>query len=118
MREPCAGICGEPVVGLDIEFVARVAVTSIDSHYETNMRFTPTGPCRYAASPGLFGSTDRDLRSGELVQDRESLIACPGIVDGEVSYAANDGPSGGQTAPGLAGQATGALVGRFTVRIP
>jgi hypothetical protein len=104
------------VVPVTIEFRARVAVTNIDSHYEVYTQFTPHGPCPHAGSSG-FGSTDGDLKAGQVARIREFGSVCRGSLHGAVLYACDDGPSGNQTVPGLPGQGVGVLVGTFSRRI-
>jgi hypothetical protein len=111
-------LCGDPVVPVLVTFKARVAVTSIESHYEISMKFTPTGPCTHGAGGGQAASTNSDLRAGQIVRDRETVTACPSNVHANVVYTVNDGPSNNNTVPGLPGQGAGVLVGSFSFHTP
>lgn len=113
-RRPCGG----PVVAVLVTFKARVAVININSHYEISMRFAPSGTCPQPAAAGQSGSTNGDLRAGQIVHERETVTACRGAVHGEVVYAANSGPSNNSTVPGLPGQGAGVLVGSFSFNTP
>jgi hypothetical protein len=110
--------CTPPVLHATISFVARVAVTNIDSHYEVNAAFIRSGPCPQGGGGGSFGSTNTDLRAGQRVTQPVSQIACPGVIRGTVVYSQNNGPSTDQTVPHLAGQSNGVLVGRFAIQVP
>jgi hypothetical protein len=110
--------CGSTEINASISFTARVAVTNIASHYETNAKFTATGPCRQGAAAGSGAPTFTDIHAGQRVTQRLYLSACPGVIHGEVLYIQNNGASTNQTVPALPGQGQGVIVGTFSFRLP
>jgi hypothetical protein len=110
-----------PELLLAIDFTARVAVRSADSHYEVTMS-NPRDPANPRCMPpggGSFGPTESDLRAGERVRYTTFVtVSCPGLTHIRVSYVTVDGPSGDMPVPGLPGESGEIPVGSSTYRIP
>jgi hypothetical protein len=112
---------GPPELLLVIEFTARAAVTSFDSHYEINVS-DPSDPSnRQCPGPGggSFGPTQSDLRAGERV--RYTMFVnprCRGVSHITVGFVTVDGPSGAMPVPGLPGQSAEIPVGQTDFRVP
>lgn len=112
---------GPPELLLVVEFTARAAVTSFDSHYEINTSevVAPGNPKCQGAGASQFGPTQTNLRAGQRVRHTELVDrACPGLARIAVGYVTVDGPSGDVPVPGLPGQSAEIPVGHTTFAIP
>jgi hypothetical protein len=112
---------GPPEVLLVVNFTARQAVTSFDSHYEieTSVPQDPRHPGFQEGCGGTFGPTQTNLRAGQNVNYRTFLNArCHGITHVTVAYVTVNGPSGAMPVPGLAGQSAPIPVGKTTITLP
>jgi hypothetical protein len=112
---------GPPEVLLVVDFTARQAVTSFDSHYEieTSIPQDPRHPGFQEGCGGTFGPTQTNLRAGQNVHYRTFLNArCHGTVHVTVAYVTVNGPSGATPVPGLAGQSAPIPVGSTTITLP
>ena len=106
---------------LVIEFIARVAVTNFDSHFEINT----TDPINRdkarcpESGDGTFGPTNTNLRVGQRVRYVTFFNPeCPGIAHIRVGLVTVDGPSGSMPVPGLPGQSPEVPVGRTSIVLP
>jgi hypothetical protein len=112
---------GPPELLLVVEFTARAAVQSFDSHYEikTSDPIDSRNPSCPGAGASQFGPTQTNLRAGQRVRYTEFVDrACMGVSHIVVGYVTVDGPSGAAPVPGLPGQSAEIPVGRATFVIP
>ncbi len=106
---------------LVIEFTARAAVTSFDSHYEINISgpSDPTGPQCPVSGEKSFGPTQKNLRAGQRVRFTQFVHpGCPGRARVTVGFVTVDGPSGATPVPGLPGQSAEIPVGERSFLVP
>lgn len=112
---------GAPELLLVIEFTARAAVTSFDSHYEINISgpSDPTGPRCPVSGEQSFGPTQKNLRAGQRVRYTQFVHpGCPGRARVTVGFVTVDGPSGATPVPGLPGQSAEVPVGEAGFLVP
>ncbi len=111
---------GPPEVMLVVNFTAREAVTSFDSHYEieTSIPQDPRHPGFQEGCGGTFGPTQTNLRAGQNIHYRTFLNAhCHGTTHVSVAYVTVNGPAGATPVPGLPGQSAPIPVGKTSITL-
>ncbi len=107
---------GWPSLLVQIDFIARVAITGSDSWYETEIAFSHSPSC---STGGIGGPTNFDIRAGERVQRRMFVpYRCHGLARGTVTYVPTIGAAGAMPVTGLPGEGKPLLVGRFNFLVP